>query len=69
VLPERWDIPSGAEADGLIFELEGEFVARADDPRLDAIVSGIMREGLKQHTKQTRSSEIGPLPAGTEAGS
>src|ERR1700730_12331992 len=29
------------------FLVEGEFVARADDPRHDAIVSGIMREGLK----------------------
>lgn len=61
VLPGAWEIPSGAECAGLIFELDAELVARAEEPAHDAIVGGIVREGLKQHIKGTRFEQLGPL--------
>jgi len=61
VLPSGWDIPTRAEVNGLTFKLTDEFIARAEDPRHDAIVGGIVRDGLKRHLKEARSNHLGPL--------
>lgn len=61
VVPGAWQIPSRSEADGLVFELTGEFTASAANAAHDRIVSGILREGLKRHIKETRFNELGAL--------
>lgn len=61
VVPSAWQIPSGAEADGFIFELTGEFTALPTNAEHDRIVSGIIRDGLKRHIKETRFAELGAL--------
>jgi hypothetical protein len=61
VLPGAWQLPSRAETEELLFELAGEFTAHTHTPEHDAIVSGILREALKKHTKDTPFTALGPL--------
>ena len=61
VLPATWQIPAGAEHEGLAFESVLEVTANASNPTHDLIVGGIMREAMKRHIKDTNSPKLGPL--------
>ncbi len=61
VVPERWDLPSGAEVDGYRVTLGDAFTARASQREHRAIVAGILREALKKRFKDGFSDNLGVL--------
>lgn len=60
-VPEGWDIPSPATFGPYEVTREREFVAKASDPRGEAVVAGIIREGLKRHIKGNHCEALGDL--------
>lgn len=60
-VPEGWDIPTPAVYGEYEVTRGSTFVARWDEPRSQAVVAGIIREGLRRHFKNNYSEELGDL--------
>jgi hypothetical protein len=60
-VPEGWDIPSPTTFGPYDVTREREFVAKASDPRSQAVIAGVIREGLKRHFKDNHCEALGDL--------
>lgn len=62
VVPASWEIPDTTDYKGFNVTLSHTFVAKASNPSHRAIISGIIREGVKKHFKDNPvSEELGAL--------
>ena len=60
-IPKNWNIPRQDNFKGYQVTRDREFKAQMSDPDHRAIVTGILRESIKQHFKNVPSDEIGPF--------
>ena len=60
-IPKNWDIPQQSDFRGYRVTRAREFKAQMSNPDHQAIVTGILRESIKQHFKNIPSDEIGPF--------
>jgi len=60
-VPEGWDIPTPTVQGEYEVTRERTFLAKADDPRSQAVVAGLIREGLKRYFKNNYSEDLGDL--------
>lgn len=60
-IPKEWSIPRQEDFNGYRVIRDREFKAQANDSNHHAIVTGILRESIKQHFKNPPSDEIGSL--------
>lgn len=58
-VPSTWDLPSGVHEAGFHVTLDSEFTTDPANWRHQAVIAGILREGIKKHFKDNRSDELG----------
>lgn len=58
-VPSTWQLPSDVHEGGFHVTLDSEFATDPTNWRHQAIIAGILREGIKKHFKDNRSDALG----------